>query len=181
MEREEKIRRLAERMKVTPEEAAKALDEAGGDLLDAALLLERGRRAEEQVVHSHSTAAAAAQLPAATAAPAEEDGPSAGELAKTIAVAVLTGLVTHPILNGVEVSQNGKRLTVIPGVILLLLLVVRWWIAPALFTVGLFAGWHFAWSGPQWSCPQLNAAWGKLEDAADRFRTDMKNAHKGRS
>ena len=43
MERQEKILRLSERMKVSLEEAARALDEAGGDLLDAALLLERDK------------------------------------------------------------------------------------------------------------------------------------------
>ena len=56
MERQEKILRLSERMKVSLEEAARALDEAGGDLLDAALLLERDKDAGERVVHIHSTA-----------------------------------------------------------------------------------------------------------------------------
>ena len=57
MEREEKIRRLADRLGVTAEEAANALDEAGGDLLDAALRLERAKPAGERVAHTHSTAA----------------------------------------------------------------------------------------------------------------------------
>lgn len=173
MEREEKIQRLAERMKVTPEEAARALDETGGDLLDAALLLERGRGAEERVVHSHSTAAATAQLP--VAAETAEQEASTETKAKEIATAILSGLANHPILNGVEIAHHGKRLTVIPGAILLLLLVVRFWIAPLLFAVGLMVGWHFTWVGPQWNNDCLNTAWGRLEEKAARWREKMKS------
>lgn len=174
MEREEKIQRLAERMKVTPEEAARALDETGGDLLDAALLLERGRRAEERVVHSHSTAAAAAQLPAPAAGTAGEEASTEAK-AKEIAMAILSGLVNHPILNGVELTHHGKRLTTIPGAILLLLLVVRFWVAPALFLVGLMVGWHFTWVGPQWNNNCLNTAWGWLEEKVALWREKMQN------
>lgn len=173
MEREEKILRLAERMKVTTEEAARALDETGGDLLDAALLLERGRGAEERVVHSHSTAAAAAQLPVPDGT--AEEKVSAEAKAKEIAMAILLGLVNHPILNGVELTHHGKQLTTIPGVVLLLLLVVRFWVAPALFLVGLMVGWHFTWVGPQWNNNDLNTAWGWLEEKVALWREKMQN------
>lgn len=173
MEREEKIRRLTERMQVTPEEAARALDETGGDLLDAALLLERGKAAGEQVVHSYSTAAAA-QMPAASAEAAGEE-PSVESKAKEIAVAILTGLVNHPVLNGVEIAHQGRRLTTIPAVILLLLLAARYWVVLGLFAVGLLVGWNFTWVGPQWNNDCLNTAWGRLEEKTAQWREKMKN------
>lgn len=174
MERQEKIERLAERMKVSAEEAAKALDEAGGDLLDAALLLERGRAAGERVVHTHSTAAAAAaQMPAAVPGGAAKEEVSAEAKVKEILTAVLTGLFTHPILNGVELEYHGKRLAVIPAGVLLALLLVRYWIVLGLVAVGLLVGWRFTWSGPQWGNAALNAVWDTLEDTVSGWREKM--------
>lgn len=178
MEREEKIERLAERMKVSAEEAAKALDEAGGDLLDAALLLERGRAAGERVVHTHSTAAAAAaQLPAAApgGATAKEETSTEAKV-KEILTAVLTGLFTHPILNGVELEYHGKRLAVIPAGVLVALLLVRYWIVLGLVAVGLLVGWKFTWSGPQWGNATLNTVWDTLEDTVSGWREKMKSS-----
>lgn len=174
MERQEKILRLSERLKVSLEDAARALDESGGDLLDAALLLERDRNGGEQVVHTHSTAAQAAPAPDAGEKEKPQDG-ATGDKVTAILTAVVVGLVTHPILNAVEVSYKGRRLAVIPAGILLALLLVRWWVLPALGAVGLLVGWRFAFQGPQWSDPQLNAAWGRLETAAERWREKMKN------
>lgn len=176
MEREEKIERLAERMKVSAEEAAKALDEAGGDLLDAALLLERGRNPGERVVHTHSTSAAsAAQLPAAAPGGAAKEEVSTEAKVKEILTAVLTGLFTHPILNGVELEYHGKRLAVIPAGVLLALLLVRYWIVLGLVAVGLLVGWRFTWSGPQWGNAALNAVWDTLEDTVSGWREKMKS------
>lgn len=175
MEREEKIQRLAARLGVTEEAAAKALDAAGGDLLDAALLLERDKDAGEQVVHTYSTAAAAAQLPASVPGEtAKADIPTETK-AKEIVLAILNGLVTHPILNGVELEYKGKRLAVIPAGILLALLLVRWWILPGLTAVGLLMGWKFLWSGPQWGNATLNEAWGTLENTVAVWREKMKS------
>lgn len=174
MERQEKIERLTEHLKVSPEEAAKALDAAGGDLLDAALLLERGKNAGERAVHTHSTAAAmeAAAPPVAQEA-AKKEGVT-GDKVTEIITALLLGLVTHPILNGVCMEQKGKRIAVIPGGILVALFLVRWWVVVGLATVGLFAGWHFTWTGPQWGNAQLNAVWALLESKVTQFRESMK-------
>lgn len=175
MEREEKIQRLAARLGVTEEAAAKALDAADGDLLDAALLLERDKDAGEQVVHTYSTAAAAAQLPASVPGEtAKADIPTEAK-AKEIVLAILNGLVTHPILNGVELEYKGKRLAVIPAGILLALLLVRWWILPCLTAVGLLVGWKFLWSGPQWGNATLNEAWEALENTVAVWREKMKS------
>lgn len=175
MERQEKIRRLAERMNVTEAEAAKALDEAGGDLLDAALLLEHERPVQARTVHTHSTAAAQ-QLPAA-GAPTEtaKENRETGDKVTEAVIDVLTGLVTHPILNAVEIEYKGKRLATIPAVILLTLFLVRYWIVLGLAAVGLMVGWNISFTGPQWSNATLNAAWKRLEDTAAGWREKMKH------
>ena len=56
MDKLEKVERLRERANVTYEEAARALDEAGGDLLDALVLLEKEGKTKgpEQSVYSTS-------------------------------------------------------------------------------------------------------------------------------
>ena len=175
MERQEKILRLSERMKVSLEEAARALDEAGGDLLDAALLLERDKDAGERVVHIHSTAANAVAATAAAASQEAAKGPSTEKKVKEILGAMIEGLFTHPILNGVVLEYKGKRLAVIPAGILLALLLVRWWILPGLTAVGLLVGWKFTWSGPQWGNAALNEVWGTLENTVERWREKMKS------
>lgn len=176
MEREEKIRRLAERLNVTTEAAAAALDGAEGDLLDAALRLERDKAAGEQTVHTHSTAAAASETGADEGAATTQL--PAGDRAAEIVLALLTGLVTHPILNGVRLEQKGGNTATVPAVILLALLLVRWWVAPALFAVGLLAGWRFKWTGPQWDNVHLNAAWAALEGKVAGLRESMKGGHR---
>lgn len=175
MDRQEKILRLSQRMEVTLEEAARALDEAGGDLLDAALSLERDRAAGRRVVHTHSTAAAAQALPVPV--PGETAGGEASteDKVKEILTAVLTGLFTHPILNGVELEYKGKRLAVIPAGVVLALLLVRCWVVLGLVAVGLMVGWTFTWSGPQWGNATLNAVWSTMERAVAGWREKMKS------
>lgn len=179
MDRQEKIQRLAEHMKVTLEEAARALDEADGDLLDAALLLERGRAPGERTVHTHSTAAALAPAPEPTtgAETAKTQAP-AGDKVTEVLIALLTGLVTHPVLNGVRLEKEGSQITTVPAVVLLALLLVRWWVAPALFAVGLLAGWSFKWSGPQWDNIHLNTGWAALESKVAQLRESMKGGRR---
>ncbi len=176
MEREEKLCRLVERLNVTAEEAAAALDGAGDDLLDAALRLERDKSAGERTVHTHSTAATAPET-GSDAGETKTRSPT-GDRAAEIVLALLTGLVTHPVLNGVRLGKEGGQLTTVPAVILLALLLVRWWVAPALFAVGLLAGWNFRWTGPQWDNASLNAAWAVLEDKAAGLRESMKGGHR---
>ena len=172
MEREEKLRRLTDRLGVTAEEAAGALDAVGGDLLDAALWLERTKSATQRVVHTHSTAAPTPQ-PGATG---EEAGPKTptGDQAGEIFSALLSGLVTHPILNGVSLERKGQSVTTIPGAILVALFLVRFWVVPALFAVWLLLGLHCRWVGPQWDNSHLNNAWAALEDKAAGLRESMK-------
>lgn len=179
MEREEKLRRLVERLNVTQEEAANALDAAGGDLLDAALRLERDKPAGERTVHTHSTAAAIAPAPETSGG--EETAKAqtpAGDKVTEVLIAVLTGLVTHPILNGVRLEKEGGHIVTVPAVILLALLLARYWTVPALFAVGLLAGWSFRWVGPQWDNVHLNAAWAALEGKAAQLRESMKGGHR---
>jgi hypothetical protein len=55
MEMHEKIERLREKADVTPEEAGAALEETGGDLLDAMVLLERRGKVRGRACSSFST------------------------------------------------------------------------------------------------------------------------------
>lgn len=176
MEREEKIRRLADRLGVTVEEAAAALDAAGGDLLDAALRLERAKPDNERVVHTHSTATPSPQ-PGTKGGETDPQTP-AGDRAVEILLTLFTGLVTHPVLNGVRLEHKGRSVTTIPGAVLVALLVVRFWVVPVLFAAWLLVGLHFQWVGPQWDDPHLNDAWATLEDKAAGLRESMKGGQR---
>lgn len=165
MDRQEKIARLVERMKVTEQEAAEALDAAGGDLLDAALRLQQSHPEEETVVNTHSTAAQAVQ-----AAPYREEAEDAGKIdGGEIVSAVLSGLFTHPILNGVEVYYKGRRFAAIPALALVGMVLWAFWALAGLTAVSLCTGCHIAFSGPQWNNGQLNTAWTRLEATVSQW------------
>lgn len=149
MEHEEKITRLCSQLGVGREAAQAALEQSDGDLLDAALLLERGREPELRRAGRYSTA----QPPAQTQPSATEPG----ERFSAQLWQFFRGLVTHPLANALEVGTRERVVTTVPAVILLALLLVAFWITLGLLAVGVLAGCRFTLVGPEWAIPDWNA------------------------
>lgn len=150
MEREEKITRLCGQLGVSRASAQAALEQADGDLLDAALALEQGREPELRRAGRYSTA----QSPAAQNAPPAAE---AGERFSAQLWQFFRGLVTHPLANALEVSTRERTVTTIPAAILLALLLVAFWITLGLLAVGVLAGCRFTLLGPDWAIGEWNA------------------------
>lgn len=149
MEREEKITRLCGQLGVSRASAQAALEQADGDLLDAALALEQGREPELRRAGRYSTA----QPPA----PAPTPAPQAAERFSGQLWQFFRGLVTHPLANALEVSTRERTVTTIPAAILLALLLVAFWITLGLLAVGVLAGCRFTLLGPDWAIGEWNA------------------------
>lgn len=161
---EESARRLAEKFGVSQDRAHAALLLAQGDILDAALLLERESPDRSEQVASWSTATGG-EIPAApVSAPRARGWDLAWEIVK--------GVVLHPTANRLEVRYPGGGGLGVPILILALMLLVSFWITALLLGLGWVLGCRFTLRGPEVEIPQANRA---LERACDLMQTWRKS------
>ena len=76
----------------------------------------------------------------------EERGSWRTRLRELLAAAL--DLLRHCTVNQFEVWRNGERMTALPVLILILLVLVAYWISLPLLVVGLFFGCKYRFSGP---------------------------------
>lgn len=172
----ELVERLREKADVSYEEAKAALEEAGGSLLDALILLERRGRIPAGAPRGavYSTRSGGAQGEPEGEAPQdvppaggdrgrfyglaltvggrkEKAGPSGraeGEKTEGGPWAFLQNLLRASLENRLEVWQGESLMTGVPLLILALLLVLAFWITLPLLLVGLMLGCRYRLSGP---------------------------------
>lgn len=148
MDHEEKLARLCDQLGVGREAAQAALEQSADDLLDAALLLERGRAPELRRAGSYSTA----QPPVQSLTSA----PEPGEQLSAQLWQFFRGLLTHPLANALEIRTRERVVTTVPAVILLALFLVAFWITTGLLALGVLIGCRFTLVGPDWDIPAWN-------------------------
>lgn len=163
MDRESQIEKLTQTLGVDAQSAARALDAAGGDLLDAALALEGERPAQDRRVAVYSTARPQPEPPPAAQRPPVGDD----------VLLLLRGLVTHPVTNTLRVSYAGRLITAVPAVILVLLPLVAFWTTLCLLALGVLLGCSFTLDGPQWSIESFNSALEALRLRVSQWRTKL--------
>ena len=168
----ELVERLREKADVSYEEAKAALEEAGGSLLDALILLERRGRIPAGAPRgaAYSTRPGAQGEP--EGAPPQVDPPAGGERGRFYGLALTVGgkkekagpseeekreggpwaflqdLLRASLENRLEVWQGERLMTGVPLLILALLLVLAFWITLPLLLVGLMLGCRYRLSGP---------------------------------
>ena len=155
----EQVEKLREKADVSYEEAKAALEEAGGDLLDALILLERRGRTRPEAGRgaSFTTRPGGAEepsrprMPVPTSRQEEQDAhrsrPGFWAQLKELLLAALD-LLRHSTVNQFEVWRGGELMTSIPVLILILLVLLAFWISIPLMVVGLFFGCKYRFSGP---------------------------------
>lgn len=199
----EQVEQLRAHAAVSYEEARRALEACDGDLLDALILLERegrippGRRAGRFFHHPARGRPGAAALRAHPGAGGvregreavlgaavtagghrgrEERGSWRARLRELLAAAV--DLLRHCTVNQFEVWRNGERMTALPVLILILLVLVAYWISLPLLVVGLFFGCKYRFSGPDLDKNRVgevvNQVSAKVGDAVGQVRDEFK-------
>ena len=190
----EQVERLRAHAAVSYEEARRALEACDGDLLDALILLER----EGRIPPGGGRGAFFTTQPGAAPGPEasgkdekrfwglavtagghrgrEERGSWRARLRELLAAAV--DLLRHCTVNQFEVWRNGERMTALPVLILILLVLVAYWISLPLLVVGLFFGCKYRFSGPDLDKNRVgevvNQVSAKVGDAVGQVRDEFK-------
>lgn len=192
----EQVEKLRERADVSYEEAKQTLEQCGGDLLDALILLERrgkiraggGRGALFSTQPGVGTQPPPDAGPEAGQAPLEKERPKFWGLSltggdshrkdrearsgfwsrlKELLLAALD-LLRHCTVNQFEVWRGGELMTTMPILVLILLVLVAYWISLPLLLVGLFFGCKYRFSGPDLEQNKVGEA---VNRASDKVRS----------
>ena len=184
----EQVERLREKADISYEEAKALLEQTGGDLLDALILLERQGRVERPGGAFYSTR------------PNQEGRPPSGPLGmgdywrrtRTDTTRMnwrtrwreiwdtLVNVLRHSTENQFEVWRRGEMMTSIPVLILIILLIVAFWISLPLLVVGLVTGCRYRFSGPDLGKDNINSAMNTVSETVDDMVDSVKQELRGR-
>ena len=159
----EMTEKLSEKMGVTMEEAKTALEACDWDMLDAALLLEKE--------HGGGNG------PYTTRKSIEEDAPKKGHRGAISGIgSLLRKLVALGNRNRFEVRRKGEDSLVLdmPVTVMVLLLLLAFWVCVPLLVIGLFAGFHYSFSGAELGREGINHAMDKAAEAADKVMDEIR-------
>ena len=203
----EQVEALRARADVSYEEARAALEGSGGDLLDALIALERAgklRSGGARGAFFTTRPGGEDAPPPPPGGPAAE--PGGGERPRFLGLALTVGqgrkkraraegeasgfaarlrelllaaadLLRHCTVNQFEVWRNGERMTSLPVLILILLVVLAYWISLPLLVIGLLFGCRYRFSGPDLDDNRVgetvNRVSDSVRDAVGRVRDEF--------
>lgn len=177
----ELVEQLRKRADVSYEEARAVLEEAGGDLLAALILLEqRGKiRPDGGQSARYSTRPGSQQTPppsGETPRPEQTAGPSGWDS--------FVSFLRRCITNRFEVWRWGEPIVSIPLLIFVLLVLLAFWITLPLLIVGLIMGCRYHLAGPDLDHNQVSQAVNHtadtVSDAVGRARAQAEQAARER-
>ena len=180
----ELVEQLRKRADVSYEEARAVLEETGGDLLEALILLEqRGKvRPDGGQSARYSTRPGSEQ-----AAPPPNQGPARPEPSSGgSGWEAFVGFVRRCVTNRFEVWRWGEPIVSIHLLIFILLVLLAFWISLPLLIVGLIMGCRYRFAGPDLDGNEVsqavNHAADTVSDAVGRARAQAEQAaHKKQS
>lgn len=155
---QEKLDHLARRAGVSSVQAAAALEQAGGELLQAALLLEQWGKCAPLSGGFYTT------RPGARACrPSVKTDPRGGQTQEQSwkswgrqLLHALADLLRHCTVNQLEIWRGGVQMSCVPVIIVVLLLVAAFWLMLLLLLVGAAAGCSYRFTGPGLDAHVLN-------------------------
>lgn len=170
MDQMELVESLREKTGCGYSEAKAALEETGGDLLEALCWLEQ--HGKTQVIGA-SCSTEDHEPPRAE--PEPEATSDSGPFVR--GVKTLWGGIQDLIRLGnsnelVVQNKAGKKELGVPLTLLVLLLIAAFWFVIALIILALFCGWRFSIEGPVGS-PDLNETMGKATDFAENIKDEV--------
>lgn len=145
----EQVERLREKADISYEEAKAVLEEAGGSVLDALILLEKRGRIHAGAGHSahYSTRTGGESGPSAPyPEPAAE--PEPGDEQKGGFWHMVQDLLRRGLQDSLEVWRREELMVSIPLLISILLLILAFWICLPLLVLGLLLGCRYRLTGP---------------------------------
>ena len=178
MERDEMIKVLMEKAKVSHEEAEEALQKCDWDILDSIIYLERKRKVE----NNETTTIIEVVEERKEENKSEENhkrksggiGEIIGRIVKFMGKAISKGNENY-----FEIRKEGKKPINISLTISAILLIIAFWPVGILLLVGLFLGYKYSITGPNINTDKVNDILGKASKSADNIKSDFKESYKG--
>lgn len=176
----EQVEKLREKTNVSYNEAKAALEEAGGDILDAIIILEKQNRIEppsgggfystRDNPHSKGTGNREQDHERQSS---KNSCSTFGELAGRF-FRWCCKIIGIGNINSLEVRKDGNKVMSVPVTILALLLISMFWFVIPIMIVGLFLGYSYAFSGPDLGTENINRAMGSVTQAAESLKNEVK-------
>ena len=183
---QEKLDHLARRAGVSPAQAAAALEQAEGELLQAALLLEQWGKCAPLAGGFYTTRPGAGACRPSGQAGQQGEGTreqSWKSWGRQLLHA-LAGLLRHCTVNQLEIWRKGVEVSSIPVVIVILLLLAAFWLMLLLLLAGAAAGCSYRFTGPGLDAQGLNDLLARgtefLRQQAALLHREFSGKHKGR-
>lgn len=173
MDQLEKVESLREKAGVSYTEAKAALEETGGDLLEALCWLEQHGKAQ-MVGASCSTQdrEPPPEEPQPDTEKPHEPGPFARgfqSLWEGLVVLFRWGNANQLVMT----SKGGRREFGIPLTLFIILLIACFWVVMPLMVIALFFGNRFSFEGPELGKDNINDAMGKATDFAESIKQEF--------
>lgn len=167
----EKVDRLRQRANVTYEEAKQALEQTGGDLLEAVILLEKqGKVDPPPPTRPAPSAGEGGQQH--TYQQGQSGRATFGEVCGRF-VRFLGRLVRRGNVNFLEVHHKGEEMISLPVTVFVLLLIFAFWVVVPLMIVSLFFGWKYSLRGPDLGRQSVNDALSRATDKAESVKNEF--------
>lgn len=173
----EKVEKLREKANVSYEEAKDALDKAGGDLLDALILLERQGRASAPPgggYYSGANVSGAYRKSSGREKTKKGGGESFSDMMKRFGRFCLD-LLNKGVVNYIEASRNDVHIFSCPVLVLIVLLLFFFWFTLPLYIVSLFFGFRYRFTGPDLERESVNNVMDSASDVVDDVKKSFNN------
>jgi len=174
----EKAEKLCDKANVSFTEAKEALDNSGGDVLDALIYLEKQGKTGTPDGGGFYTGEQSSQKKENTSAGSGYNNNYRSGDSEDFAGLMrrfgrfCTRLINKSLNNYLEASKNGEHLFSIPVLILILLLCISFWITPLVFVITLFCGFRYRFTGEDLGKDSVNS----VMDSATEVVEDVKRS-----
>lgn len=174
MEKNELIKKLANKAQITEEEAREILERNNWDILDSMLELERAGRIHESGARTgtgYSTENQSAQeFQQVTVTASRTSDESTGSKLKRI----LKKLFRKSLDNDFVISRKGREVVHLPVLVMLILLILWFWQILILFCAGLLIGFRYSFRGRDLGTETVNQTMDKMAECAEDIKVKVK-------
>ena len=177
MEMIEKVERLREKANVSYEEAKAALEQTGGDLLDAIVLLERQGKVKEPAHSTFSTEYEEQKEYIKVRDKVEEQENSAPSMGRTIG-RLFRGLIRFIKQTTFIVTKGEGTVFTMPTLIFALLLFFFWEVLAPVMVIALFFGVRYSFEGEE-EAEKANSILHKAGDFAQDVKSEFTKNESG--
>ena len=177
MEMIEKVERLREKANVSYEEAKAALEQTGGDLLDAIVLLERQGKVKEPAHSTFSTEYEEQKDYIKVRDKVEEQEKSAPSMGRTIG-RLFRGLIRFIKQTTFIVTKGEDTVFTMPTLIFALLLFFFWEVLAPVMVIALFFGVRYSFEGEE-EAEKANSILHKAGDFAQDVKSEFTKNESG--